>query len=179
MTDTTGRPDGLGVVEIDEAECWSRLGGAELGRLAVQREDGGPDIFPVNFRASDGRVFIRSAAGAKVRAIESQPLVAFEVDGQEAEFWWSVVLRGVASRLEGEAEIRASGVRELVSWSPTAKFHFLQVAPDSISGRKFLKRAAATDAERADAARDPHALRGLRDESLRKPRPIPHQAPPT
>ncbi|WP_405372847.1 MULTISPECIES: pyridoxamine 5'-phosphate oxidase family protein [unclassified Microbacterium] len=126
-------------------ECWSLIEAGSVGRLAVIGVDGMPDIFPVNYTVHDGSVYIRSAPGSKLLATTVHPVGAFEIDGEDRESYWSVVIRGVAEIVETDSEIHAAGVRALVSLSPTAKYNYLRVTPRSIAGRRFAKRSEAQD----------------------------------
>jgi hypothetical protein len=126
------------VQELPDAECWRLLVHGNVGRLAVQLTDGTPDIFPVNYVASkDHRLYIRSAPGTKLMAIAAHHDVAFEIDGFSDVAAWSVVVHGVADRLDADDEIEASGVLALASWSPTAKHDFVRITPRTTTGRSF------------------------------------------
>ena len=184
----TSPPTGsaLGVEELSTAECWRLLESSSLGRLALTGADGRPDVFPVNFLVHEGSVFIRSAPGAKLRSILANPEVAFEVDGSDVGRHWSVVIRGVARRLDSDAEIEASGILDLVSSSPTPKHNFLRLIPDTVTGRRFRKSrtpgaaAGAHNDRRAAPVPDPEAEGSGEEPSHlqeEKPRPIPHYAP--
>src|SRR5215213_1397747 len=83
-----------GVQEMTSVECWRLLQTSSVGRLAIHALDGRPDVFPINFVAHDGSIFFRSAPGAKLQSIAGSPDVAFELDGTNARFHWSVVVRG-------------------------------------------------------------------------------------
>jgi hypothetical protein len=158
---------------LPEAECWRLLVHGRLGRLAVDATDGAPDIFPVNYVASpDRRLYLRSAPGSKLMAIAALPAVAFEIDGYTDDGAWSVVVRGVAERLDADDEIEASGVLQLVSWSPTAKHDFVRITPRTISGRSFRMRdsLAGVPDDRAS-----HHESGGRS---RPPQAIPRHSPP-
>jgi nitroimidazol reductase NimA-like FMN-containing flavoprotein (pyridoxamine 5'-phosphate oxidase superfamily) len=117
-------------------ECWAYLSRASLGRLAVLAHDG-VDIFPVNFLSDGASLFLRSAPGEKLVAITANPLVAFEVDGEEDGARWSVVLKGTAARLDSDLEIEESGVLGLYTLSPTQKWNYVQVSPAVVTGRRF------------------------------------------
>lgn len=169
------------VERLPASTCWEYLQSARLGRLAVINADGAPDVFPVNYIAHEGSLFIRTARDAKLLHIAQHPLVAFEVDGATDDAFWSVVIRGRAERVTHDDEIRDSGVRRLVSMSPTPKFFALKVVANTVTGRRFPTHAGRTDplvAFEGDAARPPAPeppppVRGERPES------IPHFVPRT
>lgn len=120
---------------LDQAECWRLLGVAHLGRLATSAGDR-VEIFPVNYLVRDESILFRSAAGTKIVEITERPEVAFEIDGEDSRWHWSVVVHGKAERLIGDVEIMRSGVLELVSWSPTDKFNYVRLTPDVVTGRR-------------------------------------------
>ncbi|THE07513.1 pyridoxamine 5'-phosphate oxidase family protein [Microbacterium oleivorans] len=163
---------GRDTAEMTTGECWTLLEGAALGRFAVQGETGDVDIFPMNFLVHAGGVFVRSASGSKMRAIAARPRVAFEVDGEDDTVRWSVVVHGKAILLTEEPEIREAGVRHLVSWSPTAKFIFIHIVPEAISGRRFLKSPAPARVHLTEIR-----FPAERSFAARKPQPIPHFPP--
>ena len=142
----TGKDAARGAVEqLGTAECWRLLERSSLGRLAVEGAGGVPDVFPVNFTVHSGAIYLRSAPGSKLMTIAARPAVAFEIDGEDPRFHWSVVVKGAARRLDSDAEIHESGVEALVSASPTAKHNFICISPSSVTGRRFRKDAMRED----------------------------------
>lgn len=129
---------------LSTSECWTLLEGVRVGRLAVTGNDGMPDIFPVNFIAHEGAIYIRSAPDVKVVRLAADPGAAFEVDGSTDEGWWSVVVRGTASRVEDEVEIERVGARRLPTASPRHKQHVLKLSARTVTGRRFPHRDEVT-----------------------------------
>lgn len=125
---------------LSEDECWNLLARCELGRLAVVI-DGRPDIFPVNHVVDGPRVLFRTALGSKLDDIAANPEVAFEADLHDDELAASVVVRGVARRLERQRDIDAADALALTPWIPTLKYHWVQISPHTISGRRFARAA--------------------------------------
>jgi nitroimidazol reductase NimA-like FMN-containing flavoprotein (pyridoxamine 5'-phosphate oxidase superfamily) len=121
---------GPAIDELSPADCWTLLRGTGLGRLATS-VDTFVDIFPV----------FRTAPGSKLVNIALNPMVAFEVDGVDTRWHWSVVIHGTAEHLGSQAEIIESGVMELVSWSPTAKYNYVRITPTDINGRRIDRHA--------------------------------------
>lgn len=156
------------VEELNDSECWRLLVHGRLGRLALVATDDAPDIFPVNYVASkDHRLYFRSAPGSKLMSIAAHHDVAFEIDGYTDQAAWSVVVRGVAERLEADDEIEASGVLELASWSPTRKHDFVRITPKTTTGRSFRLSSStgsiplpssATGEGRASRSQAPQAI---------------------
>jgi nitroimidazol reductase NimA-like FMN-containing flavoprotein (pyridoxamine 5'-phosphate oxidase superfamily) len=133
-----GTSDDAVVWMLSEEECWNLLSRRELGRLAVTT-DGKPDIFPVNYVTNGPRVLFRTAPGSKLADLAATPDVAFEVDEYDDAHATSVVLRGVARRLDVQREIDAADALPLTSWIPTLKYRWVEIAPRSITGRRFRR----------------------------------------
>ena len=121
---------------LSEEECWNLLSRHELGRLAVTA-GGKPDIFPVNYVIDGPRVLFRTAPGSKLAELSANPDVAFEVDEYDETYAASVVLKGVARRLELQVEIDAADALPLTSWIPTLKYRWVSISSSSITGRRF------------------------------------------
>ncbi|MGN6246495.1 MAG: pyridoxamine 5'-phosphate oxidase family protein [Motilibacteraceae bacterium] len=135
---TTRWDSRTGELVLDEDACWELLEDADVGRLALVVV-GEPEIFPVNF-AVDGRtLLLRTAEGTKLAALVMHDRVAFEVDGYDAAGGeaWSVVLKGVAHRLERFDDIYAAEDVPLFPWNVTPKQVFVRIVPTSLDGRRF------------------------------------------
>ncbi len=133
--------NGEGPVEVlDGEECWRRLSEAQMGRLALAA-GGSIDIFPVNFVVSDGALYFRTAPGDKLLELSVNPDVAFEIDGFDERTAWSVVVKGVAERLETQTEIDEADRLPLTPWVPTLKYRWVRINPVAVSGRSFLREA--------------------------------------
>lgn len=117
-------------------ECWDFLTAYDFGRLAVAT-DTGVDIFPMNYLVRDREIFLRSAPGSKLASITERPSIAFEVDGRRLRRRWSIVVKGNIDRLGFDSEIVESGIVELKSLNPTAKWNYLRISPESVTGRRF------------------------------------------
>ncbi|WP_243695045.1 pyridoxamine 5'-phosphate oxidase family protein [Labedella populi] len=153
------------VEELSTAECWRLLERADVGRLAVEGTDGSPDVFPVTYAVHAGHVYFRTALGAKHMDLTRAPAVAFEADGNDGVFRWSVVVRAVASavRLLDDAPLSA-----ILPAHPTEKAILVRLVPASISGRRFHDARVSVGA----------ALRDDRTPPVdRKPVPIAHHPP--
>ncbi|MFK4804381.1 pyridoxamine 5'-phosphate oxidase family protein [Microbacterium sp. ZW CA_36] len=121
---------------LTEEECWDLLARHELGRLAVA-VNSEPDIFPINYVVDGPRVLFRTAPGSKLAELSANPRVAFEVDEHDDTFGASVVLKGVATRLELQREIDLADALPLTPWTPTLKYRWVRITPVSITGRRF------------------------------------------
>jgi nitroimidazol reductase NimA-like FMN-containing flavoprotein (pyridoxamine 5'-phosphate oxidase superfamily) len=90
--------------DLDEGECRALLGRQRIGRLAflsgVRLE-----IQPVGYVLHDDWLFMRSAYGTKLAAIDRHPYVALEADEIRGPFdGASVVVRGTIYELSGAAD---------------------------------------------------------------------------
>jgi len=120
---------------LSEEECWANLHSSGLGRLATAAK-GIVDIFPINYLVHDGAILFRSAPGSKLANLTAAPLVAFEADGFDGRWHWSVVVHGRAERLGTDIDIIESGIMNLVPWSPTPKYNYVRIRPTDITGRR-------------------------------------------
>ncbi len=164
--------------DIDEDACWELLEIPGLSRLAFVAPDGAPDIRPVNHRAFERAVYLRTAFDAKFLAIASEADVALEIDGEDADSYWSVIVRGRGAQVTSEEELHHAGVVHLESWTPAPKQFVVRITPSSVSGRRFAKTAHRTPpvyaVPQTESARAAHA--GQRAE---RPSPIAHFEPST
>ncbi len=127
---------------LNDDACWELLRSGSLGRLAVAADDG-VDVFPVNYLVDRGTILFRSAPGTKLVDLVHDPVVAFEADGADELHRWSVVVRGVARRLDADDEIEGSGVLGLATLTSTAKFNYVRITPRVVTGRRFLWEGVA------------------------------------
>lgn len=128
------------MTHLSTAECWEMLQNETLGRLALIGDDDVPDVFPVNYLAHQGAIYVRTAHDSKLLHVATHPVAGFEVDGQrEEEEVWSVVVRGSIARLTDEAEIERAGAGRIASWSPRYKPYVLKLTAHTVTGRRFAK----------------------------------------
>jgi nitroimidazol reductase NimA-like FMN-containing flavoprotein (pyridoxamine 5'-phosphate oxidase superfamily) len=137
---------------LSEDQCWQLLARGEVGRIAVALR-GEPDIFPVNYVVDATRILFRTAPGSKLAELSVNPRVAFEVEEYDGAFAASVVVKGVAERMELQREIDEADALPLAPWIPTLKYQWVRIVVTTISGRRFARRpepdryaASATDA---------------------------------
>lgn len=135
---STERPE---LIELSPERCWELLGRKSVGRLAVAITNH-PDIFPVNYRAHDGTIVIRTAEGQKLAAAVLGTAVAFEVDALDeiSKTGWSIVVKGTADepqRLEDYLGAEDLGIE---TWASGEKSRYIIISPSTITGRE-LPRA--------------------------------------
>lgn len=128
------------VEELREAECWTELRRTQIGRLAVVAH-GAPDIFPINYVAHEGALYFRTAPGTKLLELTVNERVALEIDSWTYDRARSVVVKGIAERLELQSEIDAAEQLPLLPWIPTDKPRWVRIIPDFVRGIAFERRA--------------------------------------
>lgn len=124
-------------VVLSRDEAWELLADRRFGRLAVSVAHQ-PDVFPINFVTSGGKIWIRTNPGTKLAELTINALVAVEVDDVDAAAAWSVVVKGTARVLESQTEIDAADLLPLAPWIPTRKWTYVEITPASVSGRRFV-----------------------------------------
>ncbi len=129
-------PETEPVASMTEQECWDRLSGVALGRLATSI-DSRPDIFPVNFVVQRRTILIRTAEGAKLVGVSINPWVAFEADDHDVMRGWSIVVHGHATVLDSVADIALAEKAQVLPWTATSKTRFIRIDATRISGRHF------------------------------------------
>lgn len=124
------------VLELEDEQCWKLLENTQHGRLVLTAV-GETDIFPINFRAHDGVLTLRTAPGTKLAELTVNDKVVLQADGISSDEAWSVVVKGVARVLEHSSEVAAAEALNLKSWVPTLKDFYVEITPTKISGRHF------------------------------------------
>ena len=126
------------MVILDESACWALLGGQEFGWFVVLIANV-PDIFPINFVVDDHSIVFRTAPGTKMAAAVLGRGVAFEVDGYDGDRGeaWSVVVHGIASKIEGWIEEEIAAHLPLFPWNASPKYDFVRIEVDELTGRRF------------------------------------------
>ena len=124
------------VVVLTEEESWKYVEKTFHGRLALSVGNQ-PDIYPVNYFAHDGVILFRTAPGTKLAGLTVNSHVAFEADGVYSDEAWSVVIHGTTRELEHFSEIEEAEKYPLRTWVRTEKHRFVELTPETISGRFF------------------------------------------
>jgi nitroimidazol reductase NimA-like FMN-containing flavoprotein (pyridoxamine 5'-phosphate oxidase superfamily) len=143
--------------ELTKSECFELLAQEHLGRVALV-DDRGPVVFPVNFVLDRHMVVFRTDTGTKLDAACRGRRVAFEIDGTDAadHTGWSVLVRGEAVEVTGEAELTRLRKLPLNPWAPGAKTRYVRVLPAALTGRRILALGGPPDR----AGPSPGAARG-------------------
>lgn len=138
--------DGI-VDRLSEDECWSRLAGAEICRLAFL-QDGRIEVLPVNYAPVGRRLLLASADLSPVARSAGGP-VTVEVDGWTDEEAWSVVVRGPLLPVD-VTDDRPGSQPWIHDGVPRRRF---EVLPIELRGRRF-DRAVTGPATGAASAED-------------------------
>jgi nitroimidazol reductase NimA-like FMN-containing flavoprotein (pyridoxamine 5'-phosphate oxidase superfamily) len=139
MSTTTGEH----VEHLDEAECWGRLLGAQVGRLAFEGRDGA-EILPLNYVLRGRTLLFRTAADAAMLAPQRRP-VAFEIDHWNTRTAWSVIAHGeLRPSTDPDAPAREAG-SGIDPWAPDERgprSTVVELVVTTISGRQFPRRTS-------------------------------------
>lgn len=133
------------VEQLGETECWGRLLGAQLGRLAFDGRES-VEILPLNYVLRGPYIVFRTTAGAAVPPPQRRP-VSFEVDGWNTHTAWSVIAHG-RSRRSRDADVAARETANgLPPWAPEEVASGSEIAElviDRVSGREFARRTRSS-----------------------------------
>lgn len=124
------------ILVLDDEQCWKLLENTQHGRLVLTAA-GETDVFPINYRAHDGLLLLRTAPGTKLAELTINENVVFQADGITSDEAWSVVVKGRARVLEQGSDITAAEALNLKTWIPTLKDFYVEIKPSRVSGRHF------------------------------------------
>lgn len=122
--------------DLSPEDCWSRLGEAGIGRVAMCTHQG-PLILPVNYLVDAGTVIFRTAPYTQLAAHVDETL-AFEVDDFEPDMrrGWSVLVVGRAEALDDPDELaQLRAAQRLEPWAPGSRNLFVRITPTQLTGR--------------------------------------------
>jgi uncharacterized protein len=130
---------GLRVLGLDE--CMRRLRATPLGRLAFV-QDGEPVVLPVNHGVDGLDVVFRTTWGSKLQVAEEAGIVAFEVDGFDADrdAGWSVLVKGTASVVYESADTDRVDQLDIRSWPGHEETFWVRLRPFEVTGRELTPR---------------------------------------
>lgn len=124
------------VQDMSDEEAWEFLASQEMGRLAFAVA-GDPDIVPINFCATNDKVYFRTAEGSKLLGVTINKRVALETDRISGGTALSVIVHGSAREIDTIDEYEFAESLPLRTWVPTRKVHYIEITPEEISGRRF------------------------------------------
>ena len=132
--------DHAGLAVLPPAECLRRLGAATVGRVAFV-EQGEPVILPVNHGMDGDSVVFKTAPGSKLEAADNELPVAFEIDGYDDErrSGWSVVIRGTATTVDDQDEVKRLNSLGVDPWADLAeRKNWVRIRAFSLTGREVV-----------------------------------------
>ena len=138
-------PDGRGGVGpfdrnglriLDRDDCLHHLGTATFGRIALTMA-ALPVVLPVSYRLVDGRVVIRTSAGAKLAAAMAGTVVAFEIDHMDPldHTGWSVLVTGTARVVDDPDDLARCELAGVPRWAPQGDDRYVAIDAELLSGR--------------------------------------------
>lgn len=141
------------VVALDRAECLELLAATGIGRVVVTTPSSHiPVIRPVNyaFVVAMQSIVFRTAPGSKFHSLLHSAQAWFEIDhfDERARSGWSVIVEGVSEEVTGGSEIRRLTGLGLAPWAPGEKPHWIRIRARTVSGRRILPDAQATEHRR-------------------------------
>ncbi len=130
--------DHAGLEVLSRQECLDLLSSAIVGRIAFV-EDHEPFVFPVNIGVWQGAVVFTTGGGSKLDAALTLRAVVVEADDWDVDthMGWSVVARGLATKVTDGREIASLDRLSVRSWvRPDAPKHWVSVRITSVTGRR-------------------------------------------
>ena len=118
---------------IDVEECFDLLSRCTVGRVAVNVDNLGPLVVPVNFVLDGEVVVFRTDAGTKLTLLAKGP-VSFQVDGIDHmhQVGWRVLVRGVGYEAD-DWEVKHLDLRP---WAGGKRQHWVRLVPGVVTGRR-------------------------------------------
>ncbi|GAA3632756.1 pyridoxamine 5'-phosphate oxidase family protein [Microlunatus ginsengisoli] len=130
-----------GTSVLSTAECRRLLRAAHSGRVAWTAPDG-PQVLPVSTLYRNGNIVFRTSPHGPLSALRHRTYVAFEIDSIDRAEAWSVVVRGVATEIHAQYDLIELWEDEgLVPWAGGKRPLFIEIQPQTISGRRYRRPA--------------------------------------
>ncbi len=125
------------LVDLDEPTARALIAPGGIGRV-VFADARGPVALPVNFRMLGDSIVFRTDATTSIARGSSGRRISFEVDQIDDTFstGWSVLVSGLAHRVEEPSEVEAIRALDLVAWAGGPREAFFRLEPDTITGRQ-------------------------------------------
>ncbi|MGN5237965.1 pyridoxamine 5'-phosphate oxidase family protein [Rhodococcus sp. SJ-3] len=124
------------VVRLSDEQAWERLASEKVGRLVTVVGER-PEIYPVNYVVSDGKVYFRTGEGSKLSELTVHSTVAFQTDHIHEDTAWSVVVHGSARVLRSFDDAARIDALGLTPWVPTPKFNYVEITATEITGLQY------------------------------------------
>ncbi len=140
MTSPSLPVDHAGLAVLSNQECLLRLRAAPLGRIAFM-SGGDPVILPVNHGMDGDTIVFRTNPGSKLFAADNELSVSFEIDGSDPDqrSGWSVVVSGVATRVEDPADIARLNLLGIEPWANVVeRMYWVRIRTYMLTGRQVV-----------------------------------------
>jgi hypothetical protein len=131
------RIDSNGLEILGRDECRSLLSSTDLGRVAVCMH-ALPVVLPVSYGLLNDDIIVRVGNGTKLSAALSNTVVAFEVDSFDvpSHTGWSVLVQGVADRVDDIATLSQAARLPLPAWSDAGTSNYIRIRSQEVTGRR-------------------------------------------
>ncbi len=131
--------------DLTRQECLDLLRRASLGRIGVS-SGALPHVEPVHFRLVGDDVVLRVGQRTRLDIAATDNVVAFEVDSfdSRSRTGWSVMVTGVARRLDDPSMLEAVDASDLPPWSTEAGECVLAISTDVVNGERIGPSADPT-----------------------------------
>lgn len=124
------------VTLLTAEECWMLAEQTDFARLGTIMGDK-VSITPINITNHRGKIYFRTAAGSKLTHLLINKKVTLQFDSLHGDEAYSVSIRGQARLLTDLAELEEARSLNLKPWSQTTKIEFVEITPNSLTGRLF------------------------------------------
>lgn len=124
------------LIELDEHECFRRLGSTQFGRIALS-SGALPVIFPIHYALLDRDPVFRTDPGTKAMAAGAGQVICLEIDDidPETHTGWSVLVTGRADLLYEPRDVAAASRLPLRPWTGRGDA-FVRITASLVSGRQ-------------------------------------------
>lgn len=132
-----GSGERLALRRLNVEECWKRIGGRGVGRIALPRQSG-PSVFPVHY-AVDARTVVYRTTPEGPAAAPPGAVVSFQVDRTDDRLreGWSVLVTGPAEWIEDPQVIAELDAQHAVEpYVGGTRNQWIRIRPDAVSGRR-------------------------------------------
>jgi len=130
--------DHAGLAVLSYQECLRLAASQPVGRVAFA-DSGDIQVFPVNHCVVGDTIAFRTADGSKLGAAVQHAVVAFEVDGYDADrrTGWSVLIKGRVVPVDDLALLRKLDHSGVQPWNDRVpRPTWVAVRADTVTGRR-------------------------------------------
>jgi uncharacterized protein len=126
--------------QLTSGECLRLMASVPVGRIIYTRQ-ALPAVELVNFALDNGDIIIKTDPSGKLAAATREAVVAFEADCVDpaSRTGWSVTAVGQSHEVTDPGEISRLRQRNLSSWAPGEREHFIRISPAILNGRRLAR----------------------------------------